>query len=531
MNKYQILETIGDGTFGIVYKAICISTKEVVAIKRLKNKVSSWEEILSEREIKVLTKLNHQNIVRLYEVIQTSTKEVNMVFEYVGKNLYEYLTEEIKTSQLGILPDEKIRNIIYQILQGLYKIHDEGLMHRDIKPENILIKNDYIVKIADFGLAKEVFNYKLNTNPAVSSNVNTEYVATRWYRAPEIILKSKTYSSAIDVFSLGCIFAELLNNQPLFPGRNEIDQLNKYCEILKSPSQSEWQEGYLLANKIGYKFNQSYNKSNLHLVIPRANGLLLDLIEKMLSINPSNRLSVKECLTHPYFQVHNNILSFYMPQTDEVSEEDDDNMLELDDDNGNDESKKDMVSRESKENKQNKHIYISNNINTNSNSNENNCIYSNSVVNSHMIDIYYNTINSKSIKDNKIQKKTSFTKVIHDKFDKPAMFELFKKGKVSSREKESHKNEKEKGVKEGKEKEKEKLKLQISLIKDEIYRKVKNKSSNTTNSFKKINNNGYLLGNNSKIKNSFVNSIGMNIKSIFKGSFSDNTTEGNIIIN
>ena len=285
MEKYKIIETIGDGTYGTVYKGIKIDTNEYVAIKKMKKEYTDWEECKSLKEVVALRTLKHANIVTLNELI-LEKNELIMVFEFIGVNLFEYL------KNLEEIPEYKIRNIAFQALQGLAYMHKNNFFHRDIKPENILISGDQ-VKLADFGLAKEI-----KSDPPF-----TEYVATRWYRAPEVILNSKTYSSPIDIFALGAIIAELYLNAPLFPGKNASVQMNKICEILGTPNQNEWPEGYALAKEINYKFPQFRGKK-LKNVIKNASESAINLLELMLNFNPSKRPSAIKCLQHPFFQCY-----------------------------------------------------------------------------------------------------------------------------------------------------------------------------------------------------------------------------------
>jgi serine/threonine protein kinase len=138
---------------------------------------------------------------------------------------------------------------------------------------------------------------------------NTDYVATRWYRAPEVILKSKTYNAPIDVFAVGAIMAELYNNKPLFPGKSEFDQMSKICEVLGTPSQTDWPEGYTLASKITYKF-PNWKGQRLKNLIPRASEIAINLLEALLAFNPSKRMTASQALQHPFFQCFD-ILQFY----------------------------------------------------------------------------------------------------------------------------------------------------------------------------------------------------------------------------
>ncbi len=291
MEKYKIIETIGDGTYGIVYKGINTKTNEYVAIKKMKKKYTDWDECLSLKEVQTLLTLKHSNIVTLNELI-LQKNELNMIFEFIGQNLFEY------AKNMNEIPEYKIRNISFQILQGLAYMHKNNFFHRDMKPENILISGDQ-VKLADFGLARDI-----NSEPPF-----TDYVATRWYRSPEVILNSKIYSSPIDIFALGAIIAELYTGVPLFPGKEVSYQMNKICEVLGTPSQSDWNEGYDLANQIHFKFPQ-YRGKKLKNVIHRASDLAINLLEMMLCFNPSKRPSAVKCLQHPFFQC-NEILRYF----------------------------------------------------------------------------------------------------------------------------------------------------------------------------------------------------------------------------
>ena len=193
-----MVEVVGDGTYGTIWKGIYLETGEKVAIKKLKSKIKTWQECIELKEVKALSKLkSHQNIVKLKEVIRETYSEVFFVFEYADTNLYEYV-ESIKRKGCSV-PELKIKEIVFQIAMGLSYIHSNGYFHRDMKPEDILLmlnvcQNDGVsVKIADFGLAKEIPSYYNNNRPL------TDYVCTRWYRPPECILKSTNYSSAMDI--------------------------------------------------------------------------------------------------------------------------------------------------------------------------------------------------------------------------------------------------------------------------------------------------------------------------------------------
>jgi serine/threonine protein kinase len=220
MDKYKITKTLGDGTYGSVVKAINIATKEEFAIKKMKKKFYSWEECMALREIKSLRKLNHSQIVKLKEVIRVND-DLYFVFEFMEQNIYQLMKDHKKG-----FAEQEVKSIMYQTILGLAYMHKHGFFHRDMKPENLLVKGNNIVKIADFGLAREI-----RSRPPF-----TDYVSTRWYRAPEILLRSTNYNSPVDIFACGAIMAELFLLRPLFPGNNETDQIYKTCAVLGSPT-------------------------------------------------------------------------------------------------------------------------------------------------------------------------------------------------------------------------------------------------------------------------------------------------------
>ena len=291
MNKYQILKIIGDGTYGKVYEGINKETNEKVAIKKLKNKMSSWEDCILQNEVRFLRKLNNENIVKLLEVIREQNSDVSYIFEYCDCNLFEFIEKHRK--QKMFIPEAKIRNIIYQITCGLKYLHSCNIMHRDLKPENILmVLNNNLIKIADFGTAKEI--------PDFFDNSLTDYVCTRWYRAPECTLKSNHYNEKIDVWAIGCIMAELYTLKPIFPGIDEFDQLNKILKITGTPEYNDWPEGFALIQKLNIRI-PNYNKGNLKQIVFNANEDAIDFLEYIFQVNPEKRPSAGELLKHPYF--------------------------------------------------------------------------------------------------------------------------------------------------------------------------------------------------------------------------------------
>ncbi|CAD8064171.1 unnamed protein product [Paramecium primaurelia] len=289
MDQYKIVKRLGDGTYGCVYKATNINTGQTVAIKKFKKKYTSWDECVNLREVKALQKLKHPNIIKLVEVFKEKD-ELNLVFEYLDKDIYQQYLENQNNGKH--LSEDKIRSVIKQVTEGLAYMHKVGYFHRDLKPENLLVSGE-TVKICDFGLAREI-----RSKPPY-----TDYVATRWYRAPEILLKSPNYNSPVDIFALGCIMAELYTLKPLFNGSSELDQLFKLCQTLGTPNIRDWPESQKLANAANITF-PTYSPVQLEKVIPNASPEALELIRDMLKYDPQKRPSAKQILEYPYFTNH-----------------------------------------------------------------------------------------------------------------------------------------------------------------------------------------------------------------------------------
>ena len=286
MERFNITKTLGDGAFGSVVKAENLKTGEVVAIKIMKKKFSSWEECISLREIKSLRKFNHPNIIKLKEVVKVKDS-LNLVFEFLDKDLLKFYSEYKEKG--ARITEKDIKVIVGQVFSGLAHMHKHGFFHRDMKPENILM-TDLHVKLADFGLAREI-----RSRPPY-----TEYVSTRWYRAPEILMKSQNYNSPVDIFAVGCILAELYTLSPLFNGISEIDQMYKICQAMGTPTQSIWPEGFRLASKIGFSFPHfpPGDKSQIFKGIPED---AVQFICDMLKYDSSKRPTANQILNHSYF--------------------------------------------------------------------------------------------------------------------------------------------------------------------------------------------------------------------------------------
>ncbi|CAL8299850.1 unnamed protein product [Merluccius merluccius] len=286
MNRYTTIRQLGDGTYGSVILGRSLESGELVAIKKMKRKFYSWEECMNLREVKSLKKLNHANVVKLKEVIREND-HLYFVFEYMKENLYQLMKDRAR-----LFPESAVRNIMFQILQGLTFIHKHGFFHRDMKPENLLCMGPELVKIADFGLAREI-----RSRPPY-----TDYVSTRWYRAPEVLLRSTSYSSPIDQWAVGCIMAELYTLRPLFPGSSEIDTIFKICQVLGTPKKNDWPEGFQLASAMNFRWPQCV-PSNLRTLIPNASTEAIHLMRDLLQWDPKKRPASGQALRYSYFYV------------------------------------------------------------------------------------------------------------------------------------------------------------------------------------------------------------------------------------
>ncbi|AWP09309.1 putative cyclin-dependent kinase 11B-like isoform 2 [Scophthalmus maximus] len=290
VEEFQCLNRIEEGTYGVVYRAKDKKTDEIVALKRLKmEKEKEGFPITSLREINTILKAQHPNIVTVREIVVGS----NMDKIYIVMNYVEHdLKSLMETMKQPFLPGE-VKTLMIQLLRGVRHLHDNWILHRDLKTSNLLLSHKGILKIGDFGLARE---YGSPLKPY------TPIVVTLWYRSPELLLGAKEYSTAVDMWSVGCIFGELLTQKPLFPGKSEIDQINKVFKDLGSPSEKIW-PGYNELPAVKKMTFTEYPYNNLR---KRFGALLsdqgFDLMNKFLTYCPSKRILSDEGLKHEYFR-------------------------------------------------------------------------------------------------------------------------------------------------------------------------------------------------------------------------------------
>mmetsp|Transcript_47667 Transcript_47667/g.83919 ORF Transcript_47667/g.83919 Transcript_47667/m.83919 type:complete len:334 (-) Transcript_47667:128-1129(-) len=303
-SKYVCEEkAVGEGTYGAVYKGRCLQTSQIVAVKKMKP-VSEEEGVPSTaiREIAVLKGADHPNIVKLLDVYCT-LGQVRLVFEFVDHNLKEYMKKYgggAGKSGTAALDSATTSNFQLQFMRGIHFLHSHRIMHRDLKPQNILIAGDSkaatsenCLKIADFGMAR-AFSLPIPKY--------THEVVTTWYRAPEILFGSQEYALPIDMWSAGCIMAEMAHGSALFRGDSEIDTIFQIFQRLGTPSDVEWPGLSSLPDfKLTFPQWRRQPWSNIRHVAPTLGTNGTALLDELLKYDPRRRISAKQALMHSYF--------------------------------------------------------------------------------------------------------------------------------------------------------------------------------------------------------------------------------------
>ena len=294
-NSFQQLEKLGEGTYATVFKGRNGQTGAFVALKEIHLDSEEGTPSTAIREISLMKELKHENIVSLYDVIHTENK-LMLVFEYMDKDLKKYMDSYTNShsGQRGALEAATIKSFMWQLLRGIAFCHDNRVLHRDLKPQNLRINNSGQLKLADFGLAR-AFGIPVNTF--------SNEVVTLWYRAPDVLLGSRTYNTSIDIWSAGCIMAEMFTGRPLFPGTTNEDQLLKIFRLMGTPSERSWPG---ISAFPEYKPTWPvYATQELRAILPQVDSLGLQLLGQMLQMRPEMRCSAHQALAHPWFAEFN----------------------------------------------------------------------------------------------------------------------------------------------------------------------------------------------------------------------------------
>ncbi|OCF31986.1 CMGC/MAPK protein kinase [Kwoniella heveanensis CBS 569] len=306
---WQFVKELGQGAYGCVASARNAQTGETCAVKKVTNVFQ--KKILTKRCLRELRLLHHFRGHKNASALHFYLYDMDIVFDPPGTGQFRevYLYEELMEADLHAiirsgqpLSDAHFQSFLYQTLCGLKYIHSANVLHRDLKPGNLLVNADCELKICDFGLARGFQPGAVQTDQG-QAGFMTEYVATRWYRAPEIMLSFANYTSSIDMWSVGCILAELLGGKPIFKGEDYVDQLNKILNFLGTPTEDT-------LRRVGSPRAQDYIRSlpikprvQFKTLYPTASPLALDLLQKLLTFDPIKRIGCAEALEHPYLSV------------------------------------------------------------------------------------------------------------------------------------------------------------------------------------------------------------------------------------
>ncbi|KAL8669197.1 MAG: hypothetical protein Q9168_006209, partial [Polycauliona sp. 1 TL-2023] len=292
-SSFQQLEKLGEGTYATVFKGRNRQTGELVALKEIHLDSEEGTPSTAIREISLMKELKHENIVSLHDVIHTENK-LMLVFEYMDKDLKKFMDSRHPTSSSqasGSLDPRTIKSFMYQLLHGIAFCHENRVLHRDLKPQNLLINTRGQLKLADFGLAR-AFGIPVNTF--------SNEVVTLWYRAPDVLLGSRTYNTSIDIWSAGCIMAEMYTGRPLFPGTTNEDQLQKIFRLMGTPSERSWPG---ITSFPEYKSGwHVYATQDLRQILPSVEPAALDLLGRCLQLRPEMRVGARDAMDHVWFR-------------------------------------------------------------------------------------------------------------------------------------------------------------------------------------------------------------------------------------
>jgi len=294
--KYEVLGIVGEGAYGIVYKCKNKENGKIVAMKKFKDINEELVKKTMKRELKMLQQIKHENIVEFQESF-IHKGNLYLVFEYVEKNLFEVLED----SPGGLSP-KLIKSLIYQMCKAIAYLHKNNIIHRDIKPENILIDEKYNLKLCDFGFARNVKLKEKNNN----INEMTDYVATRWYRSPELLLSDGIYGPEVDYWAIGCTMGELADGNPIFPGDSDIDQINCITKVLGNLPENLVNMFYKSSSFKGKELTKVTKPETLEKkYLGKLDQIAIDFMKGLLHMDPSKRLNSNTIFKHKYFDCFN----------------------------------------------------------------------------------------------------------------------------------------------------------------------------------------------------------------------------------
>ncbi|KAF9511166.1 hypothetical protein BS47DRAFT_1471002 [Hydnum rufescens UP504] len=288
----ELLGKLGEGTYATVFKGRNPVTGEYVALKEINIEREEGTPSTAIREISLMKALKHPNIVQLHDVLHTDNK-LTLVFELCEQDLKRYMDSFRGPDGRGHMDGETVMDLMYQLLRGVAHCHSNRVLHRDLKPQNLLLTKYGELKLADFGLARAY---------GVPVNSYSSEVVTLWYRPPDVLMGSRSYGPPIDMWSCGCIFAEMLSGIALFRGKTNDDQLTAIMRIMGTPDSRTLRSIAFQSPEIvqTLKF-QKFGKIPLRKVLPMACDPALDLLESLLKYDPNLRISAADAMKHPYF--------------------------------------------------------------------------------------------------------------------------------------------------------------------------------------------------------------------------------------
>lgn len=312
IDQYQVIKKIGQGTFGVVQKATRKATGETVALKQLINhSAKEGFPITAMREITILKKLSHKNVLKITGMVYVAAETSSPQDAITQRGVFYTVTPYMSVDLVGLLENPAtevtvptIKCIMVQLLKGVNYIHQEHYLHRDIKAANILLDPRGVLKIADFGLAR-LYHGKVpakGAGPGGGERNYTALVVTRWYRPPELLLGERKYTTAVDMWGVGCVFGELFTKKPILVGNSDSNQAQIIFDLVGPPNREAWADASLLPNKPDLNIGLTCRRSLENVFGPLLGELGTDLLSKLLTLDPAKRWNALDALDHEYFK-------------------------------------------------------------------------------------------------------------------------------------------------------------------------------------------------------------------------------------